>query len=453
MRANGLMILVGLIVFGLVVGAISPLTPVLLIAYAAITWSLARLVLTPERALQHMTVFTVYAFAALAIYLAQLWTLPSYYGFSGGFGVGTDDSFFYSLVARTLPDEFPLRAGNYIPEHSYADLLRIPARLVWALGGTLHPLDLLLFNAAGLAALPSMTRELGERVGLDARSAGLAFLLMAVCPFTAINGLVLVRDGWQAVFFTGCLLAVVTRRWPVAGALAAGTFWMREGSGLLLIGTASLLVFAGERCWTKYAQPQRMIIARVFLIGFLSLVVVGVVARLSGSNELSFFRSDYIASTLVRSVNVDKGTSTFYALMSLPPYLRTPLTFVFFWGSPFLSLGSLSSDGVWIPRMVLSNLFSIFFFFYASWFLRGTLRVVKDRRPGMVLVLIAFMAGVLILSQASMQLRHKTVMMPLFYLVTAAGVTSPYVSLRALGWAFTLALFVFSGVLNVYQLF
>lgn len=453
MRGAGLGPLIGLSVFIFVLFWVNPLTIVPFIVYGGLTWGVARLTLNAEHTAQHMAVFTAYAFITLGIYLAQLWTQPAYYGFSGGFGVGSDDSFFYSLVARSLPDEFPFRAGRFIPDHNFAHMLRVPARIIWALGGRLHPLDLLLFNAAGLAALPTLTRALGLRVGLDARASNLAFLFTAVCPFMMLNGLILVRDGWEAVLFTGGLLAVVVRRWPLAVALTAATFWLRSGTGLLLVGTEALLAYADVRHWARYAYPSRALAVRVVLAGVLGLVVAAVVVNVMGTSEFSFFRSDFIASTLTRSVEVDEGPSSFYTIMKLPVFLRVPLGFVFYWGSPFLSLRSLNMDGIWVPRMFLSNLFSLLFLFYAAWFLRGVIRIVQDRRAGMVLVLIAVFVGILILSQASMQLRHKTVVMPLFYLVVAAGLTRSEDRYRTLGWLFSLGLFVFSGALNVYQLF
>src|SRR5512145_3359201 len=42
-------------------------------------------------------VFSFYVLATLMLYWTQRWALPEYHGFSGGLGVGTDDSFFFSI--------------------------------------------------------------------------------------------------------------------------------------------------------------------------------------------------------------------------------------------------------------------------------------------------------------------------------------------------------------------
>ena len=55
-----------------------------------------------------LLVYAGISLLAIIIYAAQLWTNPAFFGFSGDGmlnSVGTDDSFFYSLVAYDLPHD------------------------------------------------------------------------------------------------------------------------------------------------------------------------------------------------------------------------------------------------------------------------------------------------------------------------------------------------------------
>jgi len=146
------------------------------------------------------------------------------------------------------------------------------------------------------------------------------------------------------------------------------------------------------------------------------------------------FRSDFLNTTLRGSAAQDPGTSTFFLLSTLPWPLRVPLALAFYIGSPFLSLQSLYIKGLWIPRSFLTNTFALAFPVYAALFTRGVLRALKSRHVGALALLAVFIFDMVLVSQASMQLRHKIPLMSLFYILVGYGATSPYDRHRSIGW-------------------
>ena len=77
-----------------------------LLFYSLIFSVLWKSVLKWPDLIQGLGVFVFYAALTLGLYQWQLVVNPEYFGFSGGLGVGGDDSFFYSLAAPQLPANF-----------------------------------------------------------------------------------------------------------------------------------------------------------------------------------------------------------------------------------------------------------------------------------------------------------------------------------------------------------
>src|SRR5688500_15810836 len=73
--------------------AISPHSLLTLSATTLFIVPVARLILGPSEILHGLKALISYVLVAVVIYVAQLAALPEYYGFSGGLGVGTDDSY------------------------------------------------------------------------------------------------------------------------------------------------------------------------------------------------------------------------------------------------------------------------------------------------------------------------------------------------------------------------
>ena len=78
----------------LLVAVVSPHSVFVFFWWAVLMVAAHRLMFGTRDLSSALLVYVFYGFLALVMYQTQLWTNPSYYGFSGGFGVGTDDSYF-----------------------------------------------------------------------------------------------------------------------------------------------------------------------------------------------------------------------------------------------------------------------------------------------------------------------------------------------------------------------
>ncbi len=421
-----------------VTAIVSAQSTVALLLWGAVALLVNHFLFRGQEEFDGMAVFVFYSWAAMILFLAQLWTYPEYCGFSGpGFGIGTDDSFFYSQVARGLPWDFPVRQAYLLNLHPYSVFLRTAGTPLSLVFSRTHPLDFLYFNTFGLSLLPLLTAGIASAFFRDARTTRVAFWTVLLCPFIMSSGVILMRDGWVATMFAGAVWSSLQRRWLVMLVFLAGALYLRLGSGIMLAG--SLLVL-GPVYFSSCSESGRWHRPDGFLRLVFPVAVVGFAIAVGFSLYLGFnrweevFRSDFLNTTIRGNAARDSGTSTFYQLSILPWPLRVPLALAFYIGSPFLSLQSLYVRELWIPRSFLTNAFALAFPLYAAMFTRGILRAFKSRHVGALALLAVFIFEMVLVSQASMQLRHKIPLMPLFYILVGYGATSPYDRHRSIGW-------------------
>jgi hypothetical protein len=381
-----------------------------------------------DRALANATFF-FYAVGVLLIFHGQLIGLPQYYGFSGGLGVGTDDSFFYSLGAPVLPADFPLRPGYAVNLHPYGFLMRFFSEPMYALYRGFHPLDLLYMNAAGLAFTPFLTRAATRILTSDESASRAAFVLALLCPFTLANGLILVRDGLLATCFAGALYAVLSTRPILLVFFLFGTAFLRLPAAILLMASIWFIVMFGRVPFQTLAGwPLRH--RWLWLASLLVVPVVTAVGLYVAAGDLiqsrlmavqGLFRDQFLSEFVFDQSQRDQGTATFYAINQLALPIRLPLAFLFYFGAPFLAVDTLTVHGALIPRQVMLGAYAILFIAYAGWFVRGLVRALDERNRAILALAIIFCLDLLILSQASMQIRHKVELMPLMYVIVAYG--------------------------------
>ena len=115
-----------------------------------------------------------------------------------------------------------------------------------------------------------------------------AFFLIAICPFTLSNSLILIRDGWSAMLFVGALYFFYELKFVRMVTLTALLFYLRVASGLQLVmvlGIVSLVFYIrAERVWVR-----RSILGGLTLTGaaaaygsFYLLTVVAPIQTISG---------------------------------------------------------------------------------------------------------------------------------------------------------------------------
>jgi len=375
-------------------------------------------------------VYVVYSAWVLVLYGGQWLTLPEYYGFSGGLGVGTDDSFYYSLVAQTLPAGFPTRPGFWERYKTFAQLLTTITP-----GPIHHPFDVIFANAFAATFIPIFTRRLAVTLTGQTRVGRLAFILALICPFTIAMSAVLIRDGWTAALFTGGALFVLRSQALRAAVLGSLLLFLRLGSGLLWLGfilpLTALLHLGRKRAAGRKALAVG---SGVLLLVAMTVVLYPVVAGYLSATGLSenLFLRQQLVETFTNEYSEGALVGRIYALPIGP---RLVTGFLYYLAVPFVSPHDVIVSGTFVPRALLLLVFATLFLVYIKFFLQGAFEMMRHKDPVLLVTVLGLLFLLLVLSQLSIQIRHKVMVMPLIYVVTAFGVYNHSAGGRLLGTA------------------
>jgi hypothetical protein len=385
--------------------------------YLAVTAAAYR-VFTGTLSFEAIGLYTAYAALVLLIYFVQKAEFPMYFGLSGPEGsYGTDDTYYFSQVADRVRYDMDLREYYQYDIHEYSTFLKTVAVVE-----VRHLFDIIWVNLIGAVMLPVFTRGLAMEMFEEKNVGQVAFILMAICPFTLANSLILMRDGWSATLFVGASL-LFFRRQPARLLLLGGLlFYLRVASALQLLAALGLYSLV----WVKEARTR---LARRAIIG--SQAVAGVVGVIGVFFVLSQFRGIEniydIGSLLFRSDFLEffqkyRSDSFLLQLYQLPVFIRLPATFIFFLLFPFVEVSEIFYGNVFVIRGLLMCLYSVLFIVYFGFLIRGAIYALRNRSNVRFLITLAvFLFLMLVVSQVSMQIRHKIMILPLMYIIVAVG--------------------------------
>ena len=425
--AAGFLILLG------AVAAINPHTVITVAAWCAISLVLGAAIFGTGESSRVLRAFLFYSAAAISLYLIQRMTLPEYEGFTGMPGIGTDDSYFFALAVREVSHGLSAELSSWRPSfflfsHNYSDALGVFARVIRTLVGPVHPLDLIYCNVAIMALLPSAVARTAQALLEDDRVGRVIWWIVLLCPFIAANSVILIRDGLTAVAFALALLGVVERRLMLVVVSVACVAYLRFMQAGLLIASLWIILLMDwilRRDLSPRGQWRGVALLSLPAVGLLAALAVLPTAVANVDVLLSLlFREGFLEGWIFERARTDQGTSTFYAISQMPLPIRLPLAFAFYFGVPHLVVDELVMKPIFVPRDYMHAAFSIAFIAYTAYFVRGVFRAWCTNNALLFGIACAYLMDILVISQASMQVRHKVALMPMFYLVVAAGLKS-----------------------------
>ena len=339
--------------------------------------------------------------------------MPDSFGFTGRYnGIGTDDSRFYSALAES---------NEYVPsyarrfngmEHSFVSFLNVLVPYV-----VYHPLQIIIPNILGIVFLPRLSVLISRELQINRGGQRKIFFFVTICPFILSQGLVLMRDGWVTTFFLLAIYGVLAGRFRL---IILGVFmlvYLRLASAILCVVVLALFSYKFKE---KYRLIQNFYVRN--LIGFVVVLLIATLFGFLGIEYLAnkgvegFGRQEFVDNTLFR---MDRN-STIYRIYTSPSYIKYPLGFMFFLATPFLRF-EMFYDGILNIRGILFTfLFPLVNVFILHGFVRtllGIRRIEKDRFR----LLLSSVIIVFLLSVFSIQVRHKFIVIPLFYILSVLG--------------------------------
>jgi hypothetical protein len=154
-----------------------------------------------------------------------------------------------------------------------------------------------------------------------------------------------------------------------------------------------------------------------FIFGIGAIFVVDDILIYAYQKGLSFagrelFVEDYLSKF---------SDSIIYKIFSLPLYYRIPVGGTFFFFLPYFNFNYITEGVFNLRKFITEFIMPLLFIIYFGWLFRGvTLAFIKKNYTILKFFFILIFLVVLI-SQFSIQVRHKTMIMPLFYILIAFG--------------------------------
>lgn len=392
--------------------------------------------------LRNLLVLNFFIFLSILLYWGHYLIMPDSFGFSGMYGgIGTDDSRFFAGVASSDVN-IPWYGMGYIGmDHSFVKFLKIlyPFKIV-------HPLTILIPNILGICFIPHFTSKLTNLLTKDIKIAKTAYTLVLFCPVLLSNSLILMRDGWVAFFTLIGVYYLIKNKFLNFIISLCLLFFVRPGSGLLLL-CASMFYF--NKSYLKGATINIIPKVLFLLLGlgmvtFLLLPFISEYLLEKGFEGLD--RQSFVESIIKEA---DEG-SIIYKIYSLPIYLKVPLGFIFFIFLPFFRVEFYTLGVLNIRSIMYTMLMPILSLFYFKYFFKGIIHFFKIKNEDMTRFFYMFCFCILMISQVSIQPRHKTGLMPFFYIFVAYGYHKGTPISKAIGSALFVFLFLIQFVLEFF---
>lgn len=372
-------------------------------------------------------------------YLIQTNVYPTSYGTTSPFGSWTDDSFFFSLSADSIPSGMELRDYYFTYSEPYATFMRAVSLLPIN-----HPMDLIFFQSGIAALLSTFSRRFALQETGDPRVANATYYLTLICPFLMMNGgVILVRDTFAAALFVYSLSCINDRRWVAVIGAVALQIAIRPGTAVILLPAYFILNFANFRRMTTGRSALLVVgppLALVAAIGF-AMIFLDLSRYQSYLDYMSLGGRDF-TDVLASDPSANQ---ILLSIQELPFWLKFPLNGAYMFVYPLFSMNTAFGGPYFDARYAAMNfLYPIMALWFNAWFFAGVITRAKVG-GGHRLIVLAFVVTLLLVGTYSLQPRHKTIIQPLYYLIAAIGFKRAGPGERQIG-------FVFSGMLLLLEI-
>lgn len=355
---------------------------------------------------------------ALYQYHINWYMFPDSKGFmTGQFGTTTaDDAAFF---IKTL--EF-IESGTILhPFSGFAGIVSCPLKYIKDLT---HP-DFLLLNALGHALTAVFVMNVaGIFTAGNRRAKHIAFFSSIFCGLLMYDGLTFMREGWTATFFIIMLWALYTRHHIVLLVSFGLLGIIRVGSLLAAIACLILIVLYSKKHGNfseplaSFSKRQRRFI--LFLIAVMLAITFPIIYEYlayKGILDSLYFRSSFLH--YFKEGHQTDPNAVFVKIVLLPDYLRIPLSFLHYTFAPYMRSIYLH----FIPEKLFPGLYMLWFALFLPAISRGVLYAWQQKRRDVLALFFGYLLIIFILSQYSLQLRHKDMVLPVLILLAAYGVT------------------------------
>jgi hypothetical protein len=379
--------------------------------------------------------------------LIQSYVYPNSYGTTSELSpTWTDDSYFFTLIADEIPYGMFTRDYYYLYDAFFSNLIKysIPFKVT-------HPLDAIYFQSGIAAVLSTYTKLYAYYLSEDKTVSKTGYLFCVVSPFLLMNGGALfLRDTLVAALFMLSLVSINRKNWLIVILIFILQIYVRAGTAFILLLSYPFLYYTSIKNFLINRKNIWVVLTLLF-----SIIVSVTFALRVFADELNTYLLEKGVSTSGREMLGDFLTGSedsviFFFIQSQPLIIRAVFSSLYIFTYPFFNFSRLTSvHGIDARSLLINFIYPLYSIFLNGWFFSvfcGNIKAIKDIKA----IKIAFVVTCVLIGLFSLQTRHKTIITPLYYVITAIGCHSSSRQAKYIGfgissiWFFCQFLLAFS---------
>ena len=389
--------------------------------------------------------FLINSACIVVYYLVQTWVFPDSYGTTSPLGSWTDDSFFYALVADTIPADLLVRDNYDLYSHPFTNLIRCLTIL-----SIDHPMDVIFFQSGIAATLATFSKRFMFQLSSDRRLSNTVYVFALVCPFLMMNGgVIFIRDTFSASLLIYSLCCINSRKFFLALGAVGLQIMIRPGTALMLFPLYAIIYYSDIKEVTRryFAFVGVGVVLLLLCVGYIFQTVPELSELGAGTTEGG--RVTLLGRELFTGLTSNSdGNVVLLSIQELPFFIKLFLNGAYIFLYPFLSLKAAFAGEYFDLRSIMMNLVTpIYAFWLNAWFIAGALsrvRVTKKQTS----IIIAVIVTLLLIGTYSLQTRQKTTIYPLYYFIVAIGFNRAPLRARQTGYLCSFFLILLQVALN-----
>jgi hypothetical protein len=348
---------------------------------------------------------TIYIFIQSSIY-------PETFGTTSRYGSWTDDSYFFTLITDKLPPNFFIERDNYFEYNSgFATILK--KITIYKIE---YPIEVIFFQSGVMTILALSAKE--SNILFNKLNNNITSYLIIFCPFLYMNGgAILVRDVLVATLFLILLNACYNKNIVLAIISIVLEIYIRPGTAFILI--ILMLIFYINTI-TQTIKRHYILFFGVFV--FLILVIFQISVESIESILLEEGVSVFGREVFYSLESGNKENKIYLLLLNQPIYIKLLLTGIYFYLYPWISFTNIkNSFGLDIRTIFINIIYPILNVAYNYFFLL-TLNSKKEKYNKNLIII--YIVGLSLLGTYSLETRHKTILIPILYLILTPVITT-----------------------------
>lgn len=353
---------------------------------------------------------------ALYQFNANLYFLPFSEGYRTSGGIAGGDDMGFVKATQLFIDEgvvlhsFALWAGVFC----------YPLSII----KQINHLDFLIFNAVGHAMMALFIAETIYLLTKNQFATAFGFYSSLCCGFLIYEGLSFLRDGWTATLLAIAVWALVQHRFFSMLVFVLLLGFVRPGSGAVALLGIFFIIWLWPTTGRFLSQSRVMSKNAKFVI---ILVLVGIVL-LSSPFMITYLQEKGVEGSLFRGSFVEhyelnaSEDNVFASILQMPFYLRTPLSYFHYIFAPYFRLSYIDL----VPEKLFPGIYSLWFVFVLPSICRAVCISYRTKNYEVFSLFQLYLFVMFVLSQTSLQLRHKAMVLPILIILASYGMTVRY---------------------------